>query len=128
MAKPLCSIPILAGFVNREWTIGDWNFQLFSSFGDGIINLVGYTDFAADDDTTTKGELMKKHVSTNLLIIGLTLVVAVATMFYIALWNPTATAPLPAGAMQAIVFGAFLAGIALIIIAVIMKIVRKVKR
>ena len=71
---------------------------------------------------------MKKQASTNLLIVGLVLVVAVAVMFYIALWNPTATAPLPAVAMQAIVFDAFLVGIALIIIAVIMKIVRKVKR
>jgi hypothetical protein len=101
---------------------------LFSSLGGAIINLVCCADFDAGNDMLTEGEIMKKQVSTNLLIIGLILVVAVAVMFYIALWNPTATAPLPAVAMQAIVFGAFLVGIALIIIAVIMKIVRKVKR
>jgi uncharacterized membrane protein len=73
---------------------------------------------------------MKKQtsLSTKLLVVGLILVVAVAAMFYIALWNPTATAPLPAVAMKTIAFGAFFGGIALVMVAVIMKIVRKTKR
>jgi hypothetical protein len=67
-------------------------------------------------------------LSTKMLIIGLILVVMVAAMFYIALANPTATAPLPAVAMKTIVFGAFWVGIAFIIVAIIMKVVRKAKR